>query len=347
MSDYIRPWKQLAFCLCLLASLGCKKSSPVDNKPEEVPKPPVLLNYEVISNNYGISYFGNPFISDLKVKDGSDIGYVEVGNDTANLYLTYNLASGWYLTNVQSYAGAKAAIPSTPEGNPDPAHFPGKQSFDPCALRSTLTFRIPLKSITSNPNGQCSVDEYFIAMKAMVRNITSPADCASGVDVDAWAAPVLINPGNSDEWATAFYYCKQIYTPWCPKSQGYWFSKPGLEWCQPVSFGNLTATKDEGRALWPAKDNWIRRVFFQASALQLSKVCENGNRAIPSSVIADYNKLYAFLSTITLAEIQRGSTSVPISTTDIDGYKKAADNISKWICQNHCTGTDDPAACAP
>ena len=184
-------------------------------------------------------------------------------------------------------------------------------------------------------------------MRASVKQISSGADCAAGTDQSAWGAPFLINPGNTNEWATAFYYCKQDctipITPWCAYSQGYWFNNSDVTWCQSVKFGPLEITRQDGTSLWPAQNNWVRRAFFQASALQLSMYCTNSGNPIPDSVAGDYNSLETFLSKLSYADIR--DRIVP-PDTDTTAIQTATGNIGKWICKNHCNSTVDLTACS-
>ena len=114
-------------------------------------------------------------------------------------------------------------------------------------------------------------------------------------------------------------------------------------WCQPsVSFGTLTITKDQGKALWPAKTNYVRKAFFQASALQLSMMCNNNGHPIPTSISNDYDLLVTFLSGLSYSDIENG-TFPP--GTDMDAIKTASGNIGKWICNNNCSLSEDPTSC--
>ena len=350
MSHRVHPWKQLVVSLCMvIAFAGCHKSKPPKNPESVPPLPPVASVYEAIITEHGTSYCGSIFTSDLKIQGGTTIGNVEVSNDATHLFLTYNLSGNWYLTSAQSYAGRESAVPVASNGNPDPSRFPGKKVFSPCDFKQKLTFKIPLSAIEADNNGQCESNaQYFIAMKAAVRRIDN-GDCDAGDDEDAWAAPVLINPGNSDEWATAFYYCKQecggpsAPLTWCAYGQGYWFAKPNVVWCQTaVKFGSLEIIKDTARSLWPAQNNIVKKAFFQASALQLSMICNNNSQAIPADIAGDYEILVNFLSGLNLTDIKNGT--VP-ATTDLNAIKTATGNIGKWICQHNCNTVEDPTAC--
>lgn len=318
-------------------------TSPPSKEP-----PPSLSIYEPLANAPTISYCGTPLISNLKIKDGTDIGTVTVGNDSVYLYLTYNLNGYWYMGSVQCYAGQESLIPRNADGNPMFEQFPASQDLNFCDLRQTFSFRVLLSALTFD-NGQCATNtQYFVAMRASVKQIADPTNCDQGYDEAAWGAPFLINPGNTNEWATAVYYCKQdcISTPppsWCAYSQGYWFNNPDISWCQSAKFGNLEVQQADGTSLWPAQNNWVKRAFFQAAALQLSMNCANNGDAIPDSIAGEYNTLQTFLSQLSYTDIQNGTFP---SGVDTSGVKDGAGKIGKWICQNHCNSSADTTACS-
>jgi hypothetical protein len=110
-----------------------------------------------------------------------------------------------------------------------------------------------------------------------------------------------------------------------------------------VKFGGLEVQQSEGKSLWPAQNNWVKKAFFQASALQLSMNCVNSGDSIPSSIGSDYNTLAAFLGQLTYTDIQNG-TFPP--TADTAGVRAGTGNIGRWICQNHCNSTVDTTACS-
>lgn len=338
-----RPLKLVAvFLFFTLTILSCKKQKPKDNPPPPEETPSI---YESIFGHYNVSFCGSSSTSNLKIKDGTDIGTVTVGNDSLYLYLTYNLVGNWYLGDVHSYAGREAQIPKNTDGNPTYLSFPGKQKLNYCDMRQTFTFRVLLTKLSADNNSQCSSNEqYYVAMRASVKQINNAADCTTGTDQPAWGASFLINPGNTNEWATALYYCKQeCVPPVCAYSQGFWFSNPNRSWCQNVKFGSLLEVNEQqGDDLWPPQNNWVRKAFFQASALQLSMNCYNSGLPMPSSVAGDYNKLETFLSTLTYADLQNGTFPV---TTDTTGVRAASSNVGRWICNNHCSANPDPNAC--
>lgn len=343
MSYRMHPWTQLSLLFCLIVALICC-SKPKSSEDTDPPPPSGVSPFKVIKNLSTVSYCGDSFTSDLVIKNGTVIGNVVVGNDKENLYLTYHLEGNWYLTGIQCYAGKKAQLPLTVTGSPNHNQFPGKKDVVACDRVQAMSFKVSLSALETDENGQCATNaQYFIAMRAGVKKINSGENCEGGTTVEAWAAPVLINPGNAEEWATAFYYCKQDCIPWCAYGQGYWFNKPGVVWCQPsVQFGNLVVSKENGSALWPAKNNLLRKAFFQASALQLSMTCNNNGRSLPTSIAGDYATLSNFLSGLSYATIQAGTIPVNTDTTSI---KTAAGNIGKWICGNNCNSHDDPTVC--
>ena len=343
---FISTLKQYAVLLLLsLIIFSCKKQKPKEDPPGPAEPPSI---YESILTSHSYSFCGSGSTSTLKIKDGTDIGTVTVGNDAFYLYLTYNLSGNWYLGDAHSYAGRESAIPRNSDGNPVYGQFPGKQHLNFCDQKQTFTFRVLLSSIFSDNNALCSTNEqFFIAMRASVKQFSNATDCTAGIEQPAWGAPFLINPGNANEWATALYYCKQDCTiptiSWCAYSQGYWFSNPNLlSWCQNVKFGNLEVNKQDGTALWPPQNNLEKRAFFQASALQLSLNCVNSGNPIPTSIASDYNRVETFLSTLTYANLQSGTFP---ASTDTTGVRAATGNIGRWICNNHCTSIPDPTAC--
>jgi hypothetical protein len=356
----IQRWKLFAvFVFLLLAIISCKKQKPIEGPPptHEPPSPSSSI-YEPLLNHGAIVYCGSPLNSTLKIKDGTDVGTVTVGNDSVYLYLTYTVNDPWYLGSVHCYAGQESQIPKNSDGSPLYQQFPAKQDVNFCDLRQTFSFRVPLSALTSDI-GQCSTNiQYYVAMRASVKQITDPTTCAEGLDEAAWGAPFLINPGNTDDWATAFFYCKQdcIAAPpacdtcnqnppppaWCAYSQGYWFNQPTVTWCQSVKFGALEVLQSDGTSLWPAQNNWVKRAFFEASAIQLSMNCVNNGNAIPSSIANEYNTLQTFLSQLSYTDIQNGT----FGSADTTGIRDASGTIGRWICANHCNSASDSTACS-
>ena len=335
----------VALLLLFIMIFSCKKQKPKEDTPPTHPEENSSI-YQSIFSSPTVQFCGSVLTSNLKIQDGTDIGTVSVYNDSLNLYLTYQLTGNWYLGETHSYAGKELTIPKNIDGNPMYQQFPGKQTLNYCDLKQAFTFRVSLSALSKDNSAQCITNEqFYVAMRASVRQISNPGDCNSGIDQPAWGAPFLINPGNANEWATAFYYCRQFCTPpVCAYSQGYWFSNPNpnAAWCQNVKFGNLEVNESDGDALWPPQNNFVKRAFFQGSALQLSMNCYNTGIPISSSIASDYNRLETFLSTLTYTDLQNGT--YPIGT-DTTGIRTASSNVGKWICSNHCSTYPDPNAC--
>src|SRR5436190_23263015 len=163
----IQPWKLFAvFVFLFLAITSCKKQKPIESTPpSKEPPVPSSSIYEPLLNAPSVSYCGSPLTSNLKIKDGTDIGTVTVGNDAVYLYLTYSLTGDWYLGYAHCYAGQQSLIPRNSDGNPVYDKFPGKKDLNFCDLRQTFSFRVLLSSLSSDNNAQCSTNtQYYIAM---------------------------------------------------------------------------------------------------------------------------------------------------------------------------------------
>ena len=244
-----------------------------------------------------VSFCGSVLTSHLKIKDGTDIGTVTVGNDAFYLYLTYNLTGNWYIGNAHSYAGRESAIPQKSRWKSGLWAISWQATIKFLCSEANVHFPGPFIFYFLDNNALCSTNEqYFIAMRASVRQFSNATDCTAGTDQAAWGAPFLINPGNSNEWATALYYCKQDCSiptiSWCGYSQGYWFSNPNLSWCQNVKFGNLES-KQAGWSctLASTKQNWVKKSLLPGTAIQLSLNCINSGNPIPTSIANDYRQL--------------------------------------------------------
>lgn len=341
-----RTWPGLHVLLALtmlVIVLACKKPE-TEERPTEVP--PTIATFESLFNFPGTTYCGSTFTSPLKVKDGKNIGAVTVGNDDLYLYLTYTLEQNWYLVDVQSYAGTESLIPKTENGNPNHGRFPGKQGLSPCDMKQTFTFKVDLASLLKESTASCA-QRFFIAMRASVRHIATASACTSGLDEEAWAAPVLINPNRRSEWATAFYYCLQECPPpppaWCAFGQGYWFASGKHPWCADVVFGDLRVAEADGLKMWSTgRRSTLEKAFFQAAALQLSRNCLHSNEEIPSSIKDQYDTIAKALSGY---KSYTDLKTAPLTAEEDKALQEAAGAIGKWICANNCNLKDDPTAC--
>ncbi len=127
---------------------------------------------------------------------------------------------------------------------------------------------------------------------------------------------------------------------WCPKSQGYWFARPQTVWCSDVTFGSNSYTQSQGNNIWDnAPNNSVaKKAFTQASALQLSMLCENNNNPIPADILAAYNTCVNFLAGLTYNNILTGSYP-PNNYTFVNAAQGA---IGSWISANEATCTGGP-----
>ncbi len=122
-----------------------------------------------------------------------DAGTVTVTNDSNFIYVTYNTANGYVLTQTHLYVGACALIPVNKPGNPIPGQFP---YASPHANLTSYTYQIP---ITAIPVGGCGC----IAAHAVVVKLD-----AAGAIIDqqtGWGNGTVINP--TGQWGMKFEYC--------------------------------------------------------------------------------------------------------------------------------------------
>jgi hypothetical protein len=344
-------WKLfVASLLTLFVFIACEREYTVQ---EITQAPGTSLAYTTLESTDGVNYCGSAYKTPMQIgsKAGSNYGTITVCNDAGYLYLTYTLdaTNDFYLKEVQSFVGPKELMPAGQNGNPQIGRFPFKQAFETCGFKKSTTLKIPVGRLDiQNDNALACIDQCFVAMHAAVVQIPNRADCASVTKTEtSWGFGQQLN-GDKGSWAMGFGYCWQndctATAPWCAMSQGYWFNKPNLNW-EPgyVQFGKQEKIyQKEGRDLWPAKDNWMKKAFFQASAIQLS-IPLNTNSVDKSSISAEYKILCDFLSKVTYDDIK--DLKVPAGT-DINEIQSATGKIGKWICANHCNQSVDPAACA-
>lgn len=349
MSHRTWPGKQLLLLLSILmVVVACRKDDAKDDASTEVP--PTNAAFESLLTPPVINPCGSPYTSDLKVKNGNNIGSVTVANDATYLYLTYELKNNWYLVDAQSYAGPKSTIPKNSSGSPNHEKFPGKQALTPCDMKQAFTFRVALASLATESSDQCEA-RFFIAMRATIRHIPNAGACATENDEEAWAAPILINPGLQNEWATAFYYCQQecpVVPPpveWCAYGQGYWFASGKHPWGGDVQFGDLKVTEADGLELWGQRGQptILQKAFFQASALQLSE--RVSGKPMPDEVKVHYQKIYDALALLK-NDVQLLKSGKMPNGVDEKEIQDAAGFIGKWICAHKCDPANDPTSCA-
>lgn len=137
MSSQIHPLKQLFVSISLLIALICCNKPQAEETTDPTPAGPP---FEVLLTAPTVSYCGSTLTSDLKIKDGTVIGTVLVGNDATHLFLSYRLTDHWYLTGTQGYAGTTSSIPLTPNNTPRLQPLPQQKSFKCLRLSANTLF---------------------------------------------------------------------------------------------------------------------------------------------------------------------------------------------------------------
>ena len=116
-------------------------------------------------------------------------GNVTVSNDANFIYVTFNTANGYVLTQTHLFVGDCALIPVNKPGNPIPGQFP---YTSPHSNLTSYTYQIPIMAI---PVGGCGC----IAAHAVVSLATG------GGSQTAWGNGTVINPDG--QWGMKFNYC--------------------------------------------------------------------------------------------------------------------------------------------
>jgi hypothetical protein len=154
--------------------------------------------------------------------------------------------------------------------------------------------------------------------------------------------------------------CLTSSTAACSLSQGYWFSKPQVDWlgsaANPVIVGGSSYSQAEGKLIWKTgsvgkpnfQSNNARKAFLQVATLKLSMAANKlvfadapqsliNDMVIAENYLASIPKLVVTFDNVTKAT----TTNFPINS---DGANKeagdAAGRIGSWISANHCQGED-------
>ena len=192
--------KKLIFTLNFFALsvlfISCTKTEIEPNgneiKPANILKGPAGTGGGVIARDAGTPSCA-PTIVTLFAGQTIDAGNVTVSNDANFIYVTYNTANGYVLTQTHLYVGDCALIPVNRPGNPIPGQFP---YASPHSNLTSYTYQIP---ITAIPVGSCGC----IAAHAVVGKLS-----ASGQVVEqqtGWGNGTVINP--TGQWGMKFDYC--------------------------------------------------------------------------------------------------------------------------------------------
>jgi len=163
-----------------------------ENKPSSILKGPAGNGGGAIGRDAGTPIC-TPTVVTLFAGQTINAGNVTLTNDANFIYVTYNTANGYVLTQTHLYVGDCALIPVNRPGNPIPGQFPYITTHSNV---TSYTYQIP---ITAIPVGSCGC----IAAHAVVVKLD-----AAGQVVDqqtAWGNGTVINPDG--QWGMKFNYC--------------------------------------------------------------------------------------------------------------------------------------------
>ncbi len=166
-----------------------------ENKPSSILKGPAGNGGSVTGRDAGTPPASNctPTVVTLFAGQTIDAGNVTVTNDANFIYVTYNTANGYVLTQTHLYVGDCALIPVNKPGNPIPGQFPYITTHSNV---TSYTYQIPILAI---PVGSCGC----IAAHAVVVKLD-----AAGQVLDqqtGWGNGTVINP--TGQWGMKFSFC--------------------------------------------------------------------------------------------------------------------------------------------
>lgn len=166
-------------------------------------KKETLLSAEPATNNsslYGRTGDGGgtPVVPNIVTATGFagqtiDVGSITVTNDDINIYVTYNMANGYTLTQTHLFVGPVGLIPTNHPGNPMPGQFPYQAAHNNV---TSFTYTVPVGLIGNWNTGA-------IAAHAIVEKLD-----AGGHVIDQqsmWGNGPRINGAANGNWA--------MYTP--------------------------------------------------------------------------------------------------------------------------------------
>ena len=120
-------------------------------------------------------------------------GNVTVSNDANFIYVTFNTANGYVLSQTHLFVGDCALIPVNRPGNPIPGQFP---YTSPHSNLTSYTYQIPIMAI---PVGSCGC----IAAHAVVGKLNTSGQLVE--QQTGWGNGTVINPDG--QWGMKFNYC--------------------------------------------------------------------------------------------------------------------------------------------
>ena len=193
--------------------------------------------------NAGISYCGEVTTVDFMAGQHYNAGFITVGNDEDNLYVTFSTINGWKMTKTHLYVGSEAGLPK----NAAPGQFTYKA--DHKGGVTTYTYTIPLAGLDP-----CMV-------------VAAHAEVNGGVDANgkslggqtAWGKGDRDYP-NANNWSWIIDFCKQSCTP------------PEDDEETPVlgpSYGSVTATNAGmgGTYIVPKSNHFVYAVLNKTDLL--------------------------------------------------------------------------------
>ena len=192
--------KKLIFTLHLFALVtffaSCSKADTQlianENNPSNILKRPAGSGGSITGRDGDIPPTGTtctPTVVTLFAGQTINAGTVTVSNDANFIYVTFNTANGYVLTQTHLYVGDCALIPVNKPGNPIPGQFPYASAH---SNLTSYTYQIPIMAI---PVGGCGC----IAAHAVVSLATG------GGSQTAWGNGTVINPDG--QWGMKFNYC--------------------------------------------------------------------------------------------------------------------------------------------
>jgi hypothetical protein len=179
----------------MMLMAGCQKESPVTATEQKSPKVMVAAPnqtaaevwvlpsgfvenkfYKEKENQGATSSLGDASlycggITTVNLHSGNTIlgGSVQFANDANNLYVTFQANVNWYFAETELYVGKLSKMPHTQSGEPSPGRFPYKSVFSYSNLSQSVTYTIPLTSITKNADGSFIIVTYATILKTKVR----------------------------------------------------------------------------------------------------------------------------------------------------------------------------------
>ena len=179
----------ILFISCSKTEVGLIEN---ENKPSSILKGPAGNSGGTTGRDAGTPNC-LPTVVTLFAGQTIDAGNITVTNDASFIYVTYNTANGYVLTQTHLYVGDCALIPVNKPGNPIPGQFPYITTHSNV---TSYTYQIPILAI---PVGSCGC----IAAHAVVVKLD-----AAGQVVDqqtGWGNGTVINP--TGQWGMKFSYC--------------------------------------------------------------------------------------------------------------------------------------------